>query len=106
MKDLSDVIEWIDLGNRTLFNPVDTKMTLYLFENSYQEVEGGSFKQRRRSMPLESMTFEAFPLMFKNLVRFVQMKLLTKKSEIRFGLVIKSTTLDQRKRMNDRIRKL
>jgi hypothetical protein len=35
MKDLSDVIEWIDLGNRTLFNPVDTKMTLHLFENSY-----------------------------------------------------------------------
>ena len=35
MKDLSDVVEWIELGNRTLFNPVDTKMTLYLFENSY-----------------------------------------------------------------------
>jgi hypothetical protein len=35
MKDLSDIIEWVELGNRTLFNPVDTKMTLYLFENSY-----------------------------------------------------------------------
>lgn len=57
-------------------------------------------------MPLETMTFEAFPQMFKSLVKFVQMKLLTKKSEIRFGLVIKSTTVDQRKRMNDRIRKL
>jgi len=45
-------------------------------------------------MPLESMTFEAFPQLFKNLVRFVQMKLLTKKSEIRFGLVVKATSQD------------
>jgi len=57
-------------------------------------------------MPLESMTFDAFPQMFKNLVKFVQMKLLTKKSEIRFGLVIKPTSVNQKKRMNDRIRKL
>jgi len=57
-------------------------------------------------MPLETMTFEAFPQIFMKLVEFVKMKLLTKKSEIRFGLVIKSTTMAQRKRMNDRIRKL
>jgi hypothetical protein len=44
MKDLSDIITWIELGNKTLFNPLDTQMTLYLFENSYMEVEGGSFK--------------------------------------------------------------
>jgi hypothetical protein len=44
MKDLSEVIEWIELGNKALFAPVDTKMTLYLFENSYREVLGGSFK--------------------------------------------------------------
>jgi len=35
MKDLSDVIEWIEVGNKTIFNPLDTQMTLYLFENSY-----------------------------------------------------------------------
>lgn len=57
-------------------------------------------------MPLESMTFDAFPQIFKSLIKFVQMKLLTKKSEIRFGLVIKSTNKEQTKRMNDRIRKL
>jgi hypothetical protein len=57
-------------------------------------------------MPLESLTFESFPDMFKRLIKFVQMKLLTKKSEIRFGLVIKATSADQRKRMTDRIRKL
>lgn len=35
MKDLSDIIEWIEVGNKTIFNPLDTKLTLYLFENSY-----------------------------------------------------------------------
>jgi len=44
MKDLSDVIEWIEVGNKTIFNPLDTQMTLYLFENGYQDVDGGSFK--------------------------------------------------------------
>jgi hypothetical protein len=43
MKDLSDIIAWIEVGNKTLFNPENTKACLYLFENSYQEVEGGSF---------------------------------------------------------------
>ena len=91
MKDLSDVIDWIELGNKTLFAPLDVKMTLYLFENSYKEVQGGAFKQRRRSLPLESIVFETFPEFFKRLIRFVQMKLLNKKCEIRFGLVIKAT---------------
>jgi len=99
MKDLSDIIEWVEIGNKTIFNPLDIKMTLYLFENSYQDVEGGSFKQRRRSMPLESLVFEAFPSLFKSLIKFVQLKLLNKKSEIRFGLVLKPTTAYQRKRL-------
>lgn len=106
MKDLSDVIEWIELGNQTLFSSSHVKMTLYLFENSYQEVQGGSFKQRRRSLPLEAPVFEAFPDLFKKLVRFVQLKLLNKKSEIRFGIVIRSTSQAQRIRMQDRIKKI
>ena len=44
IKDLSQVLEWIELGNKTLFNPLDTKVTLYLFENSYHSVESGTFK--------------------------------------------------------------
>ena len=36
-RDLSEIIEWIELGNKTLFNPLDTKATLYLFENSYEQ---------------------------------------------------------------------
>jgi len=35
MQDLSDVIEWIDLGNKTLFEPLGVSITLYVFENSY-----------------------------------------------------------------------
>ncbi len=103
MKDLSDIVEWIELGNKTLFAPIDVKMTLYLFENSYQEVENGSFKQRRRSLPLEFKVFDSFPDMFKRLIQFVQLKLLNKKSEIRFGLVIKQNSQSQTKWMNSRI---
>lgn len=44
MKDLGDVIDWVETGNKTLFNPVNIKAVLYIFENSYQEVQGGSFK--------------------------------------------------------------
>jgi len=43
MKDLSEVLEWIELGNKALFAPEGVKMVLYLFENSYQEVHGSSF---------------------------------------------------------------
>ena len=35
MKDLSDVIAWIEVGNKTLFNPQNVKATFFLFENSY-----------------------------------------------------------------------
>jgi hypothetical protein len=37
MKDLTDVIDWIDTGNKTLFNPADLKVCLYMFENSYEQ---------------------------------------------------------------------
>lgn len=43
-KDLAEVIDWIEMGNKTLFNPLDTKATLYIFENSYHGVEGGTFR--------------------------------------------------------------
>jgi len=35
MKDLADVVDWVDVGNKTLFNPLNIKATLYMFENSY-----------------------------------------------------------------------
>lgn len=57
-------------------------------------------------MPLESLVFEGFPSLFKLLIRFVQVKLLNKKSEIRFGLVLKPTTAYQRKRLQEKVNKL
>jgi len=71
MKDLNDIIEWIDIGNRTMFHQIDVKMQFYVFENSYQEVVGGSFRQRRRSMPMENEVFETFPALFKRLIQHV-----------------------------------
>lgn len=94
------------MGNKTLFNPLDTKATLYVFENSYQAVEGGTFKQRRRSFPLESLVFETFPEMFSNLIHFVQCKLMAKKSEIRLGLVFKPYTDEKRRSFQERIRRV
>jgi hypothetical protein len=38
MRDLDEVIDWVDMGNKSLFASLDVKATLYLFENSYQEV--------------------------------------------------------------------
>ena len=99
MTDLGDVIEWVEVGNKTLFNQLETKAQLYVFENTYAMVEGGGFKQRRRSMPLESLVFEAFPEMYKNLIRYIQSKLLAKRCEIRLGLVIKPYNMDKKIRM-------
>lgn len=104
MKDLNDVIDWVDMGNKTLFNPLDTKATLYLFENSYQGVEGGSFKQRCRSFPLESIVFEAFPDLFNRLIDFVKTKLMGRKSEIRLGLVFRPYSDEKRRKLLERIR--
>jgi hypothetical protein len=71
MRDLSEVIEWVEMGNKTLFNPLDVKATLYLFENQYSAAEGKTFVQRRRNFPLESIVFESFPDLFKNMIKFV-----------------------------------
>jgi len=92
MKDLFDVIDWVEVGNRTLFNPEKVRATLYLFENTYQEVQGGSFKQKRRSLPLEGLVFDAFPDMYKNLIKLIQSKMIIKKSEIKLALVIRPMT--------------
>jgi len=35
MRDLDEIIEWVDMGNKSLFNPLDCKAILYIFENFY-----------------------------------------------------------------------
>ena len=76
MRDLGEVLEWIELGNKTLFNPLDTKATLYLFENTYidSENEKCDFDQKRRSYPMESVVHESLPEVFRALIDFVQTK--------------------------------
>ena len=97
MRDLAEIVDWIELGNKTLFNPLDTKATLYLFENSYEEnEEDADFKQKRRSFPMEAVVFESFPDVFKALIQFIQGKLFGGNSEIRLGLVFKPLDLEKK----------
>lgn len=77
-----------------------------MFDNSYEEVQGGTFRQQRRSLPLDALVFDAFPDMYESVVSFVQTKLLVKKSEIRLGLVFRPHNLQKNQRMRDRIRKV
>ena len=104
MKDLTDVIEWVELGNKTLFKPVDCKMQLYVFENSYKQMANNECIQRRRSMPVDPTVFDNFPAVYKRLIQHVQMKLLTGHSEIKIGLVIKPIAKDENMRINQQIR--
>ena len=60
MRDLNEIIDWVELGNKSLFYTLDVKATLYVFENSYSETDNGSFKQKRRSLPLDPLVFESF----------------------------------------------
>lgn len=103
MTDLNNVIELLEKANENIFNPIDTKITLYLFENSYTYTDGGSTLQRRRSLPLEFQTLWQTPTMYKNVIRFIQTKLFTKKSEIRFGFVIESLKIVQHQTLTDRM---
>lgn len=64
------MIDWIELANKTLFIPLDTKATLYLFENSYKE-NGDDFNQKRRSFPMEAIVFESFPDVYESLIHFI-----------------------------------
>lgn len=95
-KDLGEVIDWIELANKTLFNPLDTKCTLYLFENSYKDLVADDFSQKRRSFPMESIVFESFPDVYSSLINFIQSKLQSGKSEIRLGLVFKPLDTEKR----------
>lgn len=36
MKDLGDIIDWIELGNKKMFHQLNVKLTLNIFENSYK----------------------------------------------------------------------
>jgi hypothetical protein len=89
-----------------MFNHFGIKCVLYVIENQYQEVENGVFKQKRRSFPLESIFFEAFPEMFETLLRYIKSKLISHKSEIRLALVFKKYTKTKKIRTGMRIQSM
>jgi hypothetical protein len=92
MRDLGNVVEWLEQANRAMFNHFQMKCVLYVVENQYSEVEGGHFKQKRRSFPLETIFFDAFPEMYQTLLKYIKAKLISHKSEIKLALVFKRYT--------------
>jgi len=93
LKDLDQVVEWVEYGNEHIFSALNLKLTLYLFENMYKTSENSL--QKRRSFPMDQMLLNSFPHAFKKLIRFVKYKKFTKRSEIRLGLVL--SKLDKEK---------
>lgn len=75
---------------------------LYIVENQYNEVEAGVIKQKRRSFPLESLFFDAFPDMFLTLINYIKSKLISGKSEVR--LVLAFRRFDRKKQIKQKLR--
>ena len=45
MRDLTNVVKWLERANRTMFNHFNLKCVLYIIENSYSKLdESGAFK--------------------------------------------------------------
>ena len=82
---MKQILEWIDLANKSLFQPLKIHVTLWLFENSFVKVEG-KLVQRRRSLPIESAYLQAFPDIYKRLIGFIKSKMFRERSEVRLGL--------------------
>lgn len=92
MRDLTNAVEWIEKANVAMFNHFEVKAVLFIVENQYTEVEGGVFNQKRRSFPLETIFFDAFPEMYLTLIRYVKERMISRKSEVRIALVFKKYT--------------
>ncbi|CDW79197.1 UNKNOWN [Stylonychia lemnae] len=99
LKDLNTVLDHVDFGNKHLFFPINAKATLYLFENKFSE-DG---QQKRRSFPLDSKFFDAFPRTFKILMHYVKLRLYQKKTEIKFGIVFTKNDENKQKKADEKI---
>jgi len=80
-------VQWINIANTMIFKPVNLKVTLFLFENSFRH-EGSEIIQRRRSIPFDTNYMKQFPSTYSKLASFMRSKIYRKKSEIKFGLVV------------------
>ena len=98
------MVEWLEDANRAMFHHFDTKCVLYVIENTYSPLDGGAFKQKRRSFPLETIFFDTFPQMYLSLIRYIKAKLLSHKSEIKLALVFKRFTKPKQIRTENRVR--
>ena len=87
-----------------MFNHFNIKCCLYIIENQNKEIEEGVVIQKRRSFPLETVFFDAFPEMYQKMLAYVKGRLTSHKSEIRLALVFKrysmSKQLGTRMRIN------
>ena len=89
MSDLSKVVRWLETANTVMFHHFGVKCVLYIVENQYTEIDVGVFKQKRRSFPLETLFFDAFPEMYQRFLAYVKGRLHSKKSELRLLLQFK-----------------
>lgn len=53
MMNLNELMQWVELGNKALFNPNGIMATIYILENSYFEIDDSVYRQKRRSFPLQ-----------------------------------------------------
>lgn len=89
ISDLARTVNWLERVNKSMFNHFNVKVVLYIIENRYSEVESRIYKQKRRSFPLESAFFNAFPDMYKNMIEYLKFKLINNKSEVKLALSFK-----------------
>lgn len=90
--DLMSVVKWLERANRLMFNHFNVKAVLYLCENTTVQTADDdfkSFKQVRKSFPLESIFIDSFPKVFTELLSYVKLRLHSGKSEIRLLLSFK-----------------
>ena len=92
MKDINNIVEWLEKANEAQFYHFNVKCIFYVIENQYSDADGGVFKQKRRSFPLETIFFDAFPEMYIKLINYVRERMISKKSEIRLALIFKRYT--------------
>ena len=79
-------------------------MQFYLFESKTSTGEGGVVKQRNRSIPLDNKLIKDTVLM-DQLIKFLQNKTYNRKSQIRLGLVVKSTVVPDEMSLTERMKK-
>jgi len=68
--------------------------------------ETGAFRQKRRSFPLESVFFRAFPDMYSSLLDYIKSRLMSDGSEVRMGLVFKPFTKKKQNKTEMRIQNM